>query len=139
MTDSKASSASKHSVGTPAKAKRGRPPKLHKPSPPKLAVPRHSADKGFAASSEHPGRPARLELNHRPANGAPGSNGAPAASDQPFDLGEKVKELLHLAKEQGYLTYNDINDALPSTVGPDDIDEIYAKLHNLEVEIVDQA
>ena len=57
-----------------------------------------------------------------------------------IDLTEKIKELLRLAQEQGYLTYGDINDALPeSVVAPEDLDEIYIKLRNLDVEIVDQA
>jgi RNA polymerase primary sigma factor len=57
-----------------------------------------------------------------------------------IDLTEKVKELLRLAQEQGYLTYNDINDALPDNiVTPDEIDDLYSKLRNLEIEIVDQA
>src|SRR5262245_3363557 len=34
-------------------------------------------------------------------------------SSSGVELTEKVKELLRLAQEQGYLTYNDINDALP--------------------------
>jgi RNA polymerase primary sigma factor len=74
---------------------------------------------------------------HPPAqNGAKTENGANA----PFDIAEKVKELVRLSKEQGYLTYNDINDALPDNiVNPDDLDEIYTQLHNLDVEIVDQA
>ena len=56
------------------------------------------------------------------------------------DLTEKVRELLLLAKEQGHLTYDDINDALPdSVVTPEDLDQVYTKLANLEVEIVDQA
>jgi len=56
------------------------------------------------------------------------------------ELAEKIKELVRLAQEQGYLTYGDINDALPdSQVTPEDLDEIYFKLRNLEVEIVDQA
>ncbi len=56
------------------------------------------------------------------------------------DLTEKIRELLILAKEQGHLTYDDINDALPeSIVTPEDLDQIHAKLANLEVEIVDQA
>ena len=57
-----------------------------------------------------------------------------------IDLTEKIKELLRLAQEQGYLTYNDINEALPDgVVSADDLDELYSKLRNLEVEIVDQA
>ena len=56
------------------------------------------------------------------------------------DLTEKVKELVRLAQEQGYLTYGDINDTLPDNiVTPEDLDEIYSKLRNLEIEIVDQA
>jgi RNA polymerase primary sigma factor len=69
--------------------------------------------------------------------------GAPAEvlkSQTGLDLTEKVKELVRLAQEQGYLTYSDINDALPDTVvTADELDEIYIKLRNLEVEIVDQA
>ncbi len=57
----------------------------------------------------------------------------------PFDVTEKVKELVRLAQEQGHLTYDDINDALPETITPDQVDEIYTKLTALEVEIVDQA
>jgi RNA polymerase primary sigma factor len=57
-----------------------------------------------------------------------------------IDLTEKIRELLVLAKEQGHLTHDDINEALPeSIVTPDDLDQIYSKLNNLEVEIVDQS
>ncbi|MHC1768258.1 MAG: RNA polymerase sigma factor RpoD [Verrucomicrobiia bacterium] len=70
-------------------------------------------------------------------------NGAPARPESlpgSLDLSEKIKELVRLAQEQGYLTYSDINDALPdSIVTPDELDEIYIKLRNLDVEIVDQA
>ncbi len=73
------------------------------------------------------------------ANGTNGGNGQ-GIPNHASELAEKVKELLRLAQEQGYLTYNDINDALPdSLLTPEDLDEIYIKLRNLEVEIVDQA
>ncbi|MFO1499431.1 MAG: RNA polymerase sigma factor RpoD [Verrucomicrobiota bacterium] len=80
-----------------------------------------------------------------PAEEGPAKNGlsTPAEtlkSQTGLDLGEKIKELVRLAQEQGYLTYSDINDALPDTVvTPEELDEIYIKLRNLEVEIVDQA
>ena len=61
-------------------------------------------------------------------------------SQSGLDLTEKIKELVRLAQEQGYLTYTDINDALPDAViSAEDLDEIYSKLRNLDVEIVDQA
>src|SRR5437588_10770618 len=69
-----------------------------------------------------------------PANGEHASNGKSTV------LADKIKELVRLAQEQGYLTYNDINDALPdSVINPEDLDDIYIKLRGLEVEIVDQA
>ncbi len=56
------------------------------------------------------------------------------------DLTEKIRDLLVLAKEQGHLTYDDINETLAETmVTPDELDQIYSKLNKLEVEIVDQA
>ncbi len=85
-----------------------------------------------------------------------GQEGPPAAQESPLaqahrtlgpikshtgaELTEKIKDLLRLAQEQGYLTYTDINDALPDhIVTPEELDDIYVKLRNLEVEIVDQA
>ncbi len=68
----------------------------------------------------------------------PGGSGQPA--NKSFEIADKIKELVRLAQEQGYLTYGDVNEALPDTlVTPEDLDEIYIKLRNLEVEIVDQA
>src|SRR6266404_7220012 len=53
---------------------------------------------------------------------------------------EKIKELVRLAQDQGYLTYGDINDALPDTLlAAEVLDEIYVKLRALEIEIVGQA
>jgi RNA polymerase primary sigma factor len=79
---------------------------------------------------------------HFSSAGHPATAGtaSPSKSQASFERTEKIKELVKLAQEQGYLTYNDINDALPDTmVTPEDLDEIYIKLRNLDVEIVDQA
>ncbi len=56
-----------------------------------------------------------------------------------IDLTETVKTLLHLAQENGYVTYDDINDILPDGLNPDDLDQLFSKLRSLDVEIVDQA
>ena len=51
---------------------------------------------------------------------------------------EKIKDLLRVAQDQGYLTYDDINDALPDeVVTPEVLDAIYSKLRGFEVEIVE--
>ncbi|MCU0771728.1 MAG: RNA polymerase sigma factor RpoD [Verrucomicrobia bacterium] len=55
------------------------------------------------------------------------------------DLTETIKSLIHLAHENGYLTYDDINESLPDGLSPDDLDEIFTKLRSLDIEIVDQA
>jgi RNA polymerase primary sigma factor len=61
----------------------------------------------------------------------------PVALDSPI-IAEKVKELLRLSQDQGYLTYDDINDALPDDfVTPEILDTIYSKLRGFEVEIVE--
>jgi len=56
------------------------------------------------------------------------------------DLTEKVKELIRLAQDQGYLTFDDIHEALPDTVAtPDDQAEIFRILGNLDIEIIEQS
>jgi RNA polymerase primary sigma factor len=80
----------------------------------------------------------RLKVNRTPPKASPKPASAPGSPG--LEIPQKIKELVHLAHEQGYLTYSDINDALPEgLIGPEDLDEIYVKLRNLEVEIVDQA
>ena len=86
-----------------------------------------------------PGGDGRLTLTDTGADPT-GGNLTFVKTQTGLDLSEKVKELVRLAQEQGYLTYGDINDALPEAlIGPEDLDEIYIKLRSLEVEIVDQA
>src|SRR5581483_9438880 len=67
-------------------------------------------------------------------------NGTVAAltpANKAAEIAEKIKELVRLAQDQGYLTYGDINDAMPDTlVSPEEFDDIIIKLRNLEVEIV---
>jgi RNA polymerase primary sigma factor len=59
-------------------------------------------------------------------------------TDTPFDLDEKMRELLTLAREQGHLSRDDIDDALvDSAATPADLDEIYSRLSNLQITIVD--
>jgi RNA polymerase primary sigma factor len=50
----------------------------------------------------------------------------------------KIKELTKLAKEQGYLTYGDVNDVLPDSVlSPDELDAMLITLRGLDIEIID--
>jgi RNA polymerase primary sigma factor len=61
-----------------------------------------------------------------------------AAAAESALIRDKVKELLRMAQDQGYLSYDDINDALPDeVVTPEILDEIYTKLRGFDVEIVE--
>jgi RNA polymerase primary sigma factor len=61
------------------------------------------------------------------------------SKEEEFNLKEKIKELVHLAQDQGHLTISDVNEALPKDlVTPEKLDEILAKLKSLDVEIVEQ-
>lgn len=53
-------------------------------------------------------------------------------------INEKIRLLIRLSKEQGYLTFSDINDTLPENVdSPEEIENVIAILENLEIEILD--
>jgi RNA polymerase primary sigma factor len=54
------------------------------------------------------------------------------------EIQEKIRELIKLAKEQEYLTYDDINEILPNDlVNPDDVEAIMERLRNMEFDIID--
>ena len=54
------------------------------------------------------------------------------------EIQEKIRELIKLAKEQDYLTYDDINEILPNDlVDPDDVEAIMERLRNMEFDIID--
>src|SRR6266850_4351503 len=97
-----------------------------------------TATSAFAVQSHESNGHSTLTISAATVNGG-GPNESPKSQAQ-VALAEKIKDLLRLAQEQGYLTYGDINDALPpAMLRADDLDEIYVKLRSLEVEIVDQA
>jgi RNA polymerase primary sigma factor len=81
---------------------------------------------------------ARTKANSTPPKA--GITPPPSDSLSSTEIAQKIKELVELAQEQGYLTFGDITETLPEhLVGPEELDEVYGKLRNLEVEIVDQA
>lgn len=52
---------------------------------------------------------------------------------------QKVEELVSLAKEQGYLTYEEINDVLPMTFdSPEQIDQVLIFLSGMDIQILNQ-
>lgn len=53
-------------------------------------------------------------------------------------LNDKIRGLIRVSKEQGYLTVQDINKALPESVNnPEEIENVISILENLEIDILD--
>ncbi len=51
---------------------------------------------------------------------------------------QKIKELINLANEKGYLSFNDINDVLPDDViSSEEIDSIIMLLRGMDIDIID--
>ena len=51
---------------------------------------------------------------------------------------QKIRDLVKLANDQGYLTYDDINDALPeSVISPEEFEGMVLLLRNMDIEILD--
>jgi len=94
---------------------------------PKANLPLTKGRWRVAATTQFPAEPSRL-LNR------------PPPKNPHTELADVLKELVRLAQEQGHLTYNDINDALPENcASPEKLDELFAQLRALEIEIMDQA
>jgi RNA polymerase primary sigma factor len=63
---------------------------------------------------------------------------APGAEIPAGGINDKIRHLIRLSKEQGYLTFDDINEALPESVeNQEEIDNVLSILQNLEIEILE--
>jgi RNA polymerase primary sigma factor len=66
------------------------------------------------------------------------AEGGAGADIPPGGINEKIRYLIRLSKEQGYLTFDDINEALPDSVdNQEEIDNVLSILQNLEIEILE--
>jgi RNA polymerase primary sigma factor len=113
-----------------AKAKPAKAVKVSKAKPARAA----KTDK--AKKSAVVGKAEAKDLNAHGKNGStngvhapipdaikPVAGGAISVIDQP-DVQDKLRELVRLAKEQGYLTYDDVNEALPENMSdPDEMED----------------
>jgi RNA polymerase primary sigma factor len=59
-------------------------------------------------------------------------------TDKSGDVNDRIRSLIRLSKEQGFLTYKDINSQLPETVdSPSEIENVITILENLDIDIID--
>ena len=117
-------------VATPsAPDKAGKSGKTEKPAKAEAAPAPVKAAKG-GKSDKAPAKPAAAAADE-------GSDDAKRRIDTP-EIQEKIRELIKLAKEQDYLTYDDINEILPNDlVEPADVDAIMQQLRDMEFDIID--
>lgn len=67
-----------------------------------------------------------------------GADGKPASIVDTPEVQSKLRDLIILASEQGYLTYDDINDVLPNEmIDPADHEEIMERLRGMQFDIID--
>jgi aspartate/methionine/tyrosine aminotransferase len=48
-----------------------------------------------------------------------------------------LKRLFQIVKAQGYLTYDDINNAFPKNISPEELDKVLSTLRSKDIEIID--
>jgi len=130
---------------TTSKPKAAAKPKAAKPAaqPAAKARPVKSQPKAPAAAAKPSTNGAsKAVLKAEKASLFPDRN-APAPStpaDLQKALQEKVRELIKLAKEQGYVTFDDLDEALPEGVNdPESIESVITQLRAVEIEIIDSS
>ncbi len=124
FTQPKSINLSRGPVPKAKAAEPGRKVTVKAPSPRSDALGRSPAGAGADGESE-PGQAVPASL---------------AQQDLHKALQEKVRELIKLAKEQGYVTYDDLDEALPESVNdPDSIESVITQLRAVEIEIIDSS
>ena len=143
--------ASKTTKAKATASKKATPKVSSKPAPAKTAAAAPAHDK--SKKDQRPKAAAAPGKATAPALAKPGAAvpGAPMTNAGPtgepgaslgmtrVDLNETMKALVHLAHENGYLTYDDINDLLPEGLSPEELDEVLTKLRGMDIEIMDQS
>jgi len=112
------------------------PPKTSSRSDSKTPAPKAAVPKA-AKPTRAEEKAAAVTAAADKAAGKPISDQAKRRIDTP-EIQEKIRELIKLAKEQEYLTYDDINEILPNDlVDPEDVEAIMERLRNMEFDIID--
>ena len=63
---------------------------------------------------------------------------AKAELEAAAEIQARIRDLIKLAKEQGYLTFDDLNEALPEGVtDADELDAILTRLRRMEIDIIE--
>jgi len=142
------SSSKKPAAKKPAATKTGstKPAKkeIKKPAAKKPAAKNPEPKKAAAKGKAVPAAPVKDAKKKAPPAGKNGSKAdlfaPPPERDINQFIAEKTRELVKLAKDQGYLTFDDLEENLPANVHDADlIDKIITRLREVEIELIEQS
>jgi RNA polymerase primary sigma factor len=121
-----------------AKAPKKTPPSKSPSSPTKPpATPKGKPTTTASSKPSNKEKPSEKKEKSAVSLSISGQAPANAAEAQKL-LQEKIRELLKLAKEQGYITFEDLDEHLPEGMNdPETIDSILAQLRAVEIDIID--
>ena len=104
--------------------------KSTKPTPKKTAR---------AASPRPKRKPAKRRTKPVSVTAAGSTDSRPAASTRE-ERTEKLKELIKLAEDQGYLTFDDINEIIPdSVVSAEELESYLVLIRSMDIEIIESS
>ncbi|BDS05591.1 RNA polymerase sigma factor SigA [Oceaniferula spumae] len=107
-----------------------------KKAPAKKAPTKKAATKKAVAKKTPAKKEAKTTTAAAPKK--PAAKKAPKSRIDTPEIQEKIRELIKLAKEQEYLTYDDVNEVLPNDmVDPGDVEAILDRLRKMEFDIID--
>jgi RNA polymerase primary sigma factor len=124
----------------PAKARRFQTSTIVKPKKVRAKTPKARAKLSSSKSSRPQKKSASISARLRKGlNGASApESGEIMPSPAPADVQTRIRELIKLAKEQGYLTFDDLNEALPvELTDADELDAILTRLRRMEIDIIE--
>ena len=115
--------------------------KVAKKDPAGKAATKKAPKKAVNTKQNQKAKPAKVEQSKKAdtssSDAKPAKKTANSRIDTP-EIQEKIRELIKLAKEQEYLTYDDVNEVLPNDlVNPADVEAILERLRKMEFDVID--
>ena len=108
-----------------------------KKAPTKKVAVKKSAAKKAVKKKATPKATKQIETKSDTTKKAPKTKRRKLSAKSQDKLNARIRELIRQSKEQGFLTYKDINKSLPNSINnPEDIENVISILQNLEIDIL---
>ena len=121
---------------TPKKSTTAKPKAKATPSTVKNSKAKAKASSGVKNKSTETGKPKTNVSSSKIAASQVSKDLEPHALDD--EITEKVRQLIHLSREQGFLTYRDVDKALPKISDQqEELQNVISIFNNLEIKLMD--